>query len=43
MQSKKVGNLFFIWEVCDILGKTWGFNLQWAWSSWYCCGEFFKK
>ena len=43
MQSKKIENLFFIWEVCDILGKTGGFNLQWAWSSWYCCGEFFKK
>ena len=43
MQSKKIEKLFFVWEVCDILGKTGGFNLQWAWSSWYCCGEFFKK
>jgi predicted flavoprotein YhiN len=43
MQSKKMDNLFFVWEVCDILGKTGGFNLQWAWSSWYCCWEFFKK
>jgi len=43
MQSKKVWWLFFVWEVCDILWKTGGFNLQWAWSSAYCCGEFFKK
>ena len=43
MQSKKVKNLFFIWEVCDITWKTWGFNLQWAWSSAYCCSEYFKK
>jgi len=43
MQSKKIEKLFFIWEICDITGKTGWFNLQWAWSSAYCCGEFFKK
>lgn len=43
MQTKKVDNLFFIWEVCDITWKTWGFNLQWAWSSAFCCTEYFKK
>jgi len=43
MQVKKVENLFFIWEVCDITWKTGGFNLQWAWSSWFCCSEYFKK
>ena len=43
MQSKKVENLFFVWEVCDITWKTGWFNLQWAWSSAYCCGEFFGK
>ena len=41
MQSKKEPGLFFIGEVCDITWKTGGFNLQWAWSSAYCCGEFF--
>ena len=41
-QSRKNQWLFFIGEVCDVTGKTWGFNLQWAWSSAYCCGEFFK-
>ena len=43
MQVKKVENLFFIWEVCDITWKTGGFNLQWAWSSAFCCSEYFKK
>ena len=33
MQAKKVSWLYFIWEVVDVTGKTWGFNLQWAWSS----------
>ena len=42
MQSKKESGLFFIGEVCDITWKTGGFNLQWAWSSAYCCGEFFE-
>lgn len=35
MQSKKYKGLYFIWEVVDVTGKTWWFNLQWAWSSWY--------
>lgn len=35
MQSKKYPWLYFVWEVVDITGKTWGFNLQWAWSSSY--------
>jgi predicted flavoprotein YhiN len=43
MQSKKHKWLFFIWEVVDITWKTWGFNLQWAWSSAFVCSEFFKK
>ncbi len=43
LQSKKVPNLFFIWEICDITGKTGGFNLQWAWSSAFCASEFFSR
>lgn len=43
MQSKKQKWLFFIWEVVDVTWKTWGFNLQWAWSSAFVCSEFFKK
>jgi len=41
--AKKVPWLYFIWEVVDVVGKTWGFNLQWAWSSSYICGKSFKK
>ncbi len=41
MQSKKYPWLYFIWEVVDITGKTWGFNLQWAWSSAYVCSKSF--
>lgn len=37
MQSKKYDWLYFIWEVVDVTWKTWGFNLQWAWSSSYIC------
>lgn len=33
MQVKKIPWLYFIWEVVDVTGKTWGFNLQWAWNS----------
>lgn len=33
LQTKKVSWLYFIWEVVDVTWKTWGFNLQWAWSS----------
>ncbi len=39
LESKKHPWLFFIGEVVDITGKTGGFNLQWAWSSSYCCAE----
>ncbi len=39
---KKVPWLYFIWEVVDVVGKTWGFNLQWAFSSGYVCGKSFS-
>ena len=39
---KKVPWLYFIWEVVDVVGKTWGFNLQWAWSSAYVCAKSFN-
>ena len=38
-ESKKVPWLYFIWENLDITGKTWGYNLQFAWSSGYICGS----
>ncbi len=39
LQSKKVPWLYFAGEACDITGRTWGFNLQWAWSSGYVVGK----
>jgi predicted Rossmann fold flavoprotein len=38
-ESKKIPNLYFIWETLDITGQTGWFNLQRAWSSGYICGE----
>ncbi len=40
---KKVPWLYFIWEVVDVVGKTWGFNLQWAFSSGFVCVKSFEK
>lgn len=42
MQTKKVAWLYFIWESVDITWKTWGFNLQWAWSSAFVCASSFE-
>jgi len=42
LEVKKVPWLFFIWEAVDVTWKTWGFNLQWAWSSAYCCSQKFN-
>jgi len=38
-QSKLIPNLYFIGEVIDITWKTWGFNLQSAWSEGYVVGK----
>ncbi|MFA6256096.1 MAG: aminoacetone oxidase family FAD-binding enzyme [Candidatus Absconditabacterales bacterium] len=40
-QSKRIPGLYFIGESLDITGKTGGYNLQWAWTSAYCCALFF--
>ena len=42
-QSKKVPWLYFIGEVLDLTGKTWGFNLQVAWSAGYVVGKSFGE
>lgn len=39
-ESKKMKGLYFIGEVVDVTGQLGGYNLQWAWSSGYCCGQF---
>lgn len=38
-QSKKIPWLYFIGESLDITGKTWWYNLQWAWTSAYVCAN----
>lgn len=43
MQVKKIPWLYFIWEVVDVTGKTWGFNLQWAWSSAFVASKNINK
>jgi len=40
LQSKKNPWLYFVGEACDVTGRTWGFNLQWAWSSGYVVGNY---
>lgn len=40
-QSKKIPWLYFIGESLDITGKTWWYNLQWAWTSAYACAKKF--
>lgn len=39
LQSKKIPWLYFVGEACDVTGRTWWFNLQWAWSSGYVVGK----
>jgi len=38
-ESKKISDLYFIWETLDIVWETGWFNLQWAWSSGFVCGQ----
>lgn len=40
MESRKVGGLYFVGEVLDVTGWLGGYNLQWAWSSGWCAGQF---
>ncbi len=41
-QSKIIPWLYFLGETLDITWKTWGFNLQWAWTSAYVCAKKFN-
>lgn len=38
--AHKVPGLYFIGEVLDVTGWLGGYNLQWAWSSGWCAGQF---
>ncbi|MBB5022890.1 NAD(P)/FAD-dependent oxidoreductase [Desulfurispira natronophila] len=40
MESKTVPGLYFTGEVLDVTGWLGGYNLQWAWSSGWCTGQF---
>ena len=39
LESKKIKNLYFCGEVCDVDGICGGYNLQWAWTSGHIVGE----
>lgn len=39
LESKIVPWLYFAGEILDITGKTWWFNLQFAWTSWHIVGK----
>jgi predicted Rossmann fold flavoprotein len=39
-ETDTVPGLFFIGEVLDVTGWLGGYNLQWAWSSGWCAGQF---
>jgi predicted Rossmann fold flavoprotein len=40
MEARDVPGLYFIGEVLDVTGQLGGYNLQWAWSSGWCAGQF---
>ena len=39
LMSKKINNLYFTGEICDVDGVCGGYNLQWAWTSGHIVGE----
>ncbi|MBN2279120.1 MAG: NAD(P)/FAD-dependent oxidoreductase [Candidatus Marinimicrobia bacterium] len=39
-ESQKVPGLYFIGEILDVAGWLGGYNLQWAWSSGWCAGQY---
>lgn len=40
MESRKMPGLYFVGEVLDVTGWLGGYNLQWAWSSGWCAGQY---
>lgn len=40
METKAVKGLYFTGEVLDVTGWLGGYNLQWAWSSGWCAGQY---
>lgn len=39
LMYKKIPNLYFVGEVCDVDGMCGGYNLQWAWTSGKIVGD----
>lgn len=39
-ESEKIPGLFFIGETIDVTGHLGGYNLQWAWASGWCAGQY---
>ena len=39
LEHKKIKNLYFIGEICDVDGECGGYNLQWAWTSGKIVGD----
>lgn len=40
LESRKLTGLYFVGEVLDVTGWLGGYNLQWAWSSGWCAGQY---
>ena len=40
MEALDIPGLFFVGEVLDVTGWLGGYNLQWAWSSGWCAGQY---
>ncbi|MCW8827387.1 MAG: NAD(P)/FAD-dependent oxidoreductase, partial [Gammaproteobacteria bacterium] len=40
LESQDISGLYFIGEVLDVTGWLGGYNLQWAWSSGWCAGQY---
>ena len=40
MEATAQPGLYFIGEVLDVSGWLGGYNLQWAWSSGWCAGQY---
>jgi predicted Rossmann fold flavoprotein len=40
METAAMPGLFFAGEVLDVTGQLGGYNLQWAWSSGWCAGQY---
>jgi predicted Rossmann fold flavoprotein len=40
LETKQCKGLYFVGEVLDVTGQLGGYNLQWAWASGWCAGQY---